>query len=166
MLPWLLQQQMSLPRHIRHGNAPGARLLAVLDSQHGARNPSVHTMTGDVFLLPQAPGDWAACVPLPLFCSSSSWDGTRESEAVLSQSFGFILIFFGAAVEDSPGSRARHHTSERVHADVHPLSRMCTLLCCASTERSGHINSPSALRHFKYPAPPNQCKGAAGRRVG
>lgn len=47
MLPWLLQQQMSLPRHMRHGNAPGARLLAVLDSQHEARNPSVHTVMGD-----------------------------------------------------------------------------------------------------------------------
>lgn len=67
---------------------------------------------------------------------------------MLSQSFGFILTFLGAAVEDSPGSRARHPTSERVHAGVHPLSRMCTLLWCASTKRSGHINSPSALRHL------------------
>lgn len=41
------------------------------------QNPSVHTMTGDALWLPQAPGEWAACVPLPVFCSSSSWDGTR-----------------------------------------------------------------------------------------
>uniref|UniRef100_A0A669PXJ8 Regulator of G-protein signaling 9 n=1 Tax=Phasianus colchicus TaxID=9054 RepID=A0A669PXJ8_PHACC len=89
-----------------------------------------------------------------------------DRRTVLSQSSGLIPTFFGAAVEDSPGSRAKHPMSECVHADIHPLSRMCTLLWCASTERSGHINSPSALRHFKYPAPPNQCRGAVGRRVG
>lgn len=34
------------------------------------------------------------------------------------------------------------------------------------SERSGHINSPSAIRHPKYLAPPSHCRGVTERRVG
>lgn len=69
-LPWLLEQQMSLPRHVRHGSAAGARPLALPDLGCRSPAPSPHTSEGGCLLgalsSPRRLGSWDASASLLL----------------------------------------------------------------------------------------------------